>query len=78
MKSLNLFLIAAIAYLLFFQGLGRSSLWDPDEPRQAIEAREMMERADYIHPYLNGEPYLESLRSTLAHYTDGQGLRQAR
>lgn len=59
MKPLNLFLIAAIAYLLFFQGLGRSSLWDPDEPRQAIEAREMMERTDYIHPYLNGEPYLE-------------------
>jgi len=34
-------------------------LWDPDEPRQPIMAREMMERGDYVHPYLNGLPYLE-------------------
>ena len=45
--------------LLFFYNLGGIALWDPDEPRQAIMAREMMERGDYIHPYLNGKPYLE-------------------
>jgi 4-amino-4-deoxy-L-arabinose transferase-like glycosyltransferase len=51
--------ILCLAYVLFFHGLGAVSLWDPDEPRQAIEAREMMARGDYVHPYLNGVPYLE-------------------
>jgi 4-amino-4-deoxy-L-arabinose transferase-like glycosyltransferase len=51
--------ILCLAYALFMHNLGATSLWDPDEPRQAIEAREMMERSDYIHPYLNGKPYLE-------------------
>lgn len=45
--------------LIFIAGLGGIALWDPDEPRQAIMAREMMERGDYIHPHLNGKPYLE-------------------
>ena len=51
--------ILCLAYVLFVHNLGATSLWDPDEPRQAIEAREMVERSDYIHPYLNGKPYLE-------------------
>lgn len=51
--------ILCLAYVLFVHGLGGISLWDPDEPRQAIMAREMIERSDYIHPYLNGMPYLE-------------------
>ncbi len=51
--------ILCLAYVLFVHGLGSISLWDPDEPRQAIMAREMIERADYVHPYLNGVPYLE-------------------
>jgi 4-amino-4-deoxy-L-arabinose transferase-like glycosyltransferase len=56
MRSL---VIIALAGVLFVHGLGTVSLWDPDEPRQAIMAREMMERSDYVHPYLNGQPYLE-------------------
>lgn len=51
--------ILCLAYVLFFQGLGDIALWDPDEPRQAIMAQEMIARSDYIHPYLNGQPYLE-------------------
>ena len=51
--------ILGLAYILFIHGLGSISLWDPDEPRQAIMAREMVERGDYVHPYLNGTPYLE-------------------
>ena len=58
-ESTKILLILAIAYALFIHGIGDTSLWDPDEPRQAIMAREMMERGDYIHPYLNGKPYLE-------------------
>jgi 4-amino-4-deoxy-L-arabinose transferase-like glycosyltransferase len=53
------FVILGLAFILFVYGLGNISLWDPDEPRQAIEAREMMARGDYVHPYLNGQPYLE-------------------
>jgi len=56
---MKVIIILSIAYLLFFNNLGGIALWDPDEPRQAIMAREMMERGDYIHPYLNGRPYLE-------------------
>ncbi len=52
-------LILCLAYILFIHGLGSISLWDPDEPRQALMAREMVDRGDYIHPYLNGLPYLE-------------------
>ncbi len=52
-------LILCLAYVLFIHALGNISLWDPDEPRQAIMAREMLARGDYMHPYLNGLPYLE-------------------
>lgn len=51
--------ILGLAYILFIHGIGSITLWDPDEPRQAIMAREMIERGDYVHPYLNGKPYLE-------------------
>jgi 4-amino-4-deoxy-L-arabinose transferase-like glycosyltransferase len=56
---LRILTILALALVLFFSSLGATSLWDPDEPRQAIMAREMIERGDYIHPYINGSPYLE-------------------
>jgi 4-amino-4-deoxy-L-arabinose transferase-like glycosyltransferase len=56
MKIITLLLLSIV---LFFNNIGGIALWDPDEPRQAIMAREMMERNDYIHPYLNGKPYLE-------------------
>jgi 4-amino-4-deoxy-L-arabinose transferase-like glycosyltransferase len=58
-EPIKILLILAISYALFIHGIGEISLWDPDEPRQAIMAKEMMERGDYIHPYLNGKPYLE-------------------
>jgi len=57
--KLRLAALIIIAGILFFFNLGATSLWDPDEPRQAIMAREMMDRGDYIRPYLNGVPYLE-------------------
>ncbi len=57
--KLRLIILIVLAGILFFFNLGATSLWDPDEPRQAIMAREMMDRGDYIRPYLNGVPYLE-------------------
>lgn len=56
---MKVLVILLFAYILFIHNLGTIALWDPDEPRQAIMAGEMMERNDYIHPYLNGKPYLE-------------------
>jgi 4-amino-4-deoxy-L-arabinose transferase-like glycosyltransferase len=44
--------------LLFF-GLGRADLFNPDEPREAEMAREMLVSGDHVVPHLNGEPYLE-------------------
>ena len=57
--KLRLTILIILAGILFFFNLGATSLWDPDEPRQAIMAREMLDRGDYIRPYLNGVPYLE-------------------
>jgi 4-amino-4-deoxy-L-arabinose transferase-like glycosyltransferase len=56
---MKIIVILVLAYVLLIQSIGSIALWDPDEPRQAIMAREMMERHDYIHTYLNGKPYLE-------------------
>lgn len=57
-KSFLLLVLILISYVLLIHNLGSIALWDPDEPRQAIVARGMIERNDYIHTYLNGEPNL--------------------
>ena len=56
---MKIIFILFVSGILFINNIGQIALWDPDEPRQAIMAREMSERSDYIHPYLNGRPYLE-------------------
>ncbi len=56
--SFKISILLFLSCLLFAYNLGSVALWDPDEPRQAIVAREMIERSDYIHTYLNGEPNL--------------------
>ncbi len=48
-----IFLFACI----FFVNLGGWDLKNPDEPRYAQIAREMMETGQYILPHLNGESY---------------------
>ncbi len=58
-QPMKILILLFLSSVLFFNNLGGIALWDPDEPRQAIMAREMMERNDYIHPYLNGKEYLE-------------------
>ena len=37
--------------------LGKRDFWDPDEPRYAQIAREMMDRGDWFFMHINGEPY---------------------
>ena len=42
---------------IFLVNLGGWDLWNPDEPRYAEVAREMMETGDYLVPHLNGVVY---------------------
>lgn len=52
---LNLFLILALAGLLFFLNLGAMGLTDRDEGRNAEAGREMFETGDWVTPTFNGE-----------------------
>jgi 4-amino-4-deoxy-L-arabinose transferase-like glycosyltransferase len=45
--------------VLFLFNLGRRDLWEPDETRYAVVAREMRENGDWILPRLNGQIYAE-------------------
>jgi 4-amino-4-deoxy-L-arabinose transferase-like glycosyltransferase len=49
----QLFVVAAAA-CVFFTLLGRPSLWDEDEPKNAACAHEMLEAGDWITPRFNG------------------------
>ena len=51
-----LFLLVGATALAFGYNLGRISLWDPDEPRGAAIALEMLSTGDWIHLRYNGEP----------------------
>jgi len=51
-----LILLLATAAILFIN-LGGWDLWNPDEPRYAEVAREMVKTGNYIVPHINGEIY---------------------
>jgi 4-amino-4-deoxy-L-arabinose transferase-like glycosyltransferase len=48
-----------VAALLYFTGLGRPALWEPDEGRYAEVAREMLLQGDYVTPRNDWVRYLE-------------------
>ena len=52
-------LCAIAAAVLYFAGLGRPALWEPDEGRYAEVAREMIVSGDYITPRNDWVPYFE-------------------
>jgi 4-amino-4-deoxy-L-arabinose transferase-like glycosyltransferase len=52
-------LLAGFCSFLFFYGLGQVGLIGADEPRYAQVAREMLQRHDWITPWLGGQPWLE-------------------
>jgi len=52
-------LIALFGLLLFLPGIGSRDLWNPDEPRYAQVAREMLQRGEFLVPHLNGEVYTQ-------------------
>jgi 4-amino-4-deoxy-L-arabinose transferase-like glycosyltransferase len=52
-------LVVLLGLVLFFPGLGRRDLWNPDEARYGQVAREMVEGGTLLVPHLNGEVYRE-------------------
>lgn len=50
-------LLLALCFVLFFVNLGRWDLWNPDEPRYAQVAREMVSGGDWVLMHFNGEMY---------------------
>jgi 4-amino-4-deoxy-L-arabinose transferase-like glycosyltransferase len=54
-----LLVLLSIAIISIAAGLGRPTLWEPDEPRFAEATRQMFARGDFITPYFNGVPRFE-------------------
>ena len=59
MRRKYVFALLAIGTVLFLFNLGGRDLWEPDETRYAVIAREMKETGNWILPHLNGEIYAE-------------------
>ena len=52
-------MIVAAACTIFLPNLGRTGLWDMDEPIYASVAREMFQSGDWVVPLFNGQVFLE-------------------
>lgn len=52
-------ILLLVGALIFLFNLGGRDLWDPDETRYAVVAREMRESGNWILPHLNGAIYAE-------------------
>jgi hypothetical protein len=57
--TIHLILLAVLAWIFLFYGLGTYSLKEPDEGRYAEIPREMVETGDFIVPHLNYVRYFE-------------------
>ena len=53
--GIQLLLIVTVSVIVLFVSLGKASLWDRDEPRNAGCAAEMMARGDWVVPIFNDE-----------------------
>ena len=53
------FVLICVACAALLPGLGRTYLWDPDEPRFAAASRQMLTEGAYLEPVFNDEPRWE-------------------
>jgi 4-amino-4-deoxy-L-arabinose transferase-like glycosyltransferase len=56
-KWVQVAILIGFCITLYFLNLGRWDLWNPDEPRYAQVAREMVNGGDWILMHVNGEIY---------------------
>lgn len=56
---LDLTVVALLCGFVFLPGIGARDLWNPDEPRYAQVAAEMVARGDFLVPHLNGAIYVD-------------------
>ncbi|HET7102440.1 MAG TPA: glycosyltransferase family 39 protein [Terriglobia bacterium] len=58
-RAVHFFLLLLVAACMFFAGIGRLALIEPDEGRNAEVAREMLAKGDWITPHFNNFSYLD-------------------
>ncbi len=51
--------LGLLCYLIFFHGLGNYALWDPDEGRIGVIAKEMLASGNWMTLTKNGVPYYD-------------------
>lgn len=57
MHKAELLLVLVLFFVIVFPIGHPRDLWEPDEPRFAQVAREMIETGDFVMPHRNGNPY---------------------
>ena len=55
--AVQLSILAVISSAIFLVNLGGWDLWNPDEPRYALVAKEMIEGKNWVLPHLNNQIY---------------------
>ena len=55
--AISIILLLLVAAAILFINIGGWDLWNPDEPRYAEVAREMLKTGNYLVPHINGEIY---------------------
>jgi 4-amino-4-deoxy-L-arabinose transferase-like glycosyltransferase len=58
-RPAHFFLLLLVASCMFFAGIGRLALIEPDEGRNAEVAREMLAKGDWVTPHFNNFSYLD-------------------
>jgi 4-amino-4-deoxy-L-arabinose transferase-like glycosyltransferase len=56
-RATQIVFLVGICLVLFFANLGQWDLWNPDEPKYAQVAKEMVSRGDWVLMHFNGQVY---------------------